>query len=737
MNKLTSGGDRLEVQEEVIDLRHYWRVLMQHKWNIVALSLVVSLLTTLIVFSMTPIYRSTTTVLIESQQAKVVSIEDVYGLNTTNKEYFQTQFEILKSRELIERVVQRLNLDTHPLFDPRQQDPGFNWRAWLPLGDSDEPPTEREILASVVKQFNDNLSIEPVRNTQLVKIHFESEDAALAPIVANTLAEVFIESYLEAKLEASRKAADWLANRLGGLREALQESEARLQAYRETAELVDVRGVQTVGAEELSQLTQRYVEAKRTRTEMENIYNQVKSLGANPSVEALMGIPSVLRHPLVQTLKEAQTTANRKVAELSERYGPKHPQMMAAVSESQQAMRDLQVQVQRVGAGIEADFRAARETENSFSEQLAATKNRMQDVNRKEFQLRDLERDVSTNRQLYDMFLTRAKEMGESDGLQAAMARVIDPAVQQNLPVKPKKKLIVLIAMLASGMVGVGLALLLDALDNTVRTPDDVDEKLKTPMLGFLPLVKSNKTEHAFEGFLLDGSSNFAEAVRTIRTGLMLSNLDEPHKITVVTSSVPNEGKSTVSLNLAAAIGQMEKVLLIDADMRRPTLAKTLGLPRATPGLSNLVAGTADLKDCVRRLPNSTVDVITAGVVPLNPLELLASKRFGQVLQKLSEHYDRILIDSAPTHAVSDAMVLSTYADALVYVVKADDTAAPLAAKGLSRLREVGANITGVVLNQVDVDKTARYGSYYSGYYQNYGYTSDVDEDEKGNKAVA
>lgn len=738
MNKLATGGDRLEIQEEVIDLRHYWRVLMQHKWNIAALSLVVSLLTTLVVFSMTPIYRSTTTVLIESAQAKVVSIEDVYGLNTTNKEYFQTQFEILKSRELAERVVHRLDLLTHPLFDPRQQEAGFNWRAWLPLGSSDkEPLSEREILAAVVKTFNDGLSIEPVRNTQLVKIHFESEDAALAAVMANTLADVFIESYLEAKLEASRKAADWLATRLGGLRETLQESESQLQQYRETAELVDVQGVQTVGAEELSQLTQRYVEAKRVRTEAENIYKQVQALGSSPSVEALMGIPSILRHPLVQTLKEAQTTANRKVAELSDRYGPKHPQMMAAVAESQQAMRDLQVQVQRVGTGIAADYQAALDTENSFSNQLGATKNRMQDVNRKEFQLRDLERDVNTNRQLYDMFLTRAKEMGESDGLQASMARVIDPAVQQNEPVKPKKKLIVLIAMLASGMVGVALALLLDALDNTVRTPDDVDEKLGTPMLGFLPLVKTNKTEHAFEGFLSDGGSNFAEAVRTIRTGLMLSNLDEPHKITVVTSSVPNEGKSTVSLNLAAAIGQMEKVLLIDADMRRPTLAKTLGLPRATPGLSNLVAGTADLKDCVRRLPNSTVDIITAGVVPMNPLELLASKRFGQVLQKLSEHYDRILIDSAPTHAVSDAMVLSTYADALVYVVKADDTAAPLAAKGLSRLREVGANITGVVLNQVDVDKTARYGSYYSGYYQNYGYTSDVDDDVKGSKAAA
>ncbi|GAB3108676.1 polysaccharide biosynthesis tyrosine autokinase [Aestuariicella hydrocarbonica] len=727
MKDLTSADQRPEFQEEVIDLRHYWRVLMQHKWNIAALSFVVTLLTVLVVFSMTPVFKASTTVLIESEQAKVLSIEDVYGLNTTNKEYFLTQFEILKSRDLAERVIRRLKLDTHPLFDPRQRESGFSLRALIPVDDDEAPLTEQEIFDDVFAQFNDALSIEPVRNTQLVKINFESADPKLAAAITNTLADVFIESYMEAKLSATRKAADWLGERLGDLRDTLQASEERLQDYRESAELVDVQGVQTMGAEELEQLTQRYVEARRNLTELQNIAEQVQSLGGSPTIDQLMAIPSVLRHPLVQSLKQSQAEAERKVAELSKRYGPKHPKMKAAMSESSQALGELKRQVQRVGSGLQADYRAAMQTERTFAAQLDDAKKRLQGINRKEFKLRELEREVQTNRQLYDMFMKRAKETDEAGGLQAAHARVIDPAVAPRLPVKPKKALIALLAMVASGMLGVMLAFLQDALNNTVRTPDDVDEKLRAPMLGFLPLVKSNKSEQAFEGFLSDGKSNFAEAIRTIRTGLMLSNLDEPHKITVITSSVPNEGKSTVSLNLAEAVGQMEKVLLIDADMRRPTLAKTIGLPRSAPGLSNLVAGTADFKDCVHKLPNSTVDVITAGVVPGNPLELLSSKRFAQVLQKLSERYDRILIDSAPTHAVSDAMVLSTYADALVYVVKADDTAAPLAAKGINRLKEVGATITGVVLNQVDVEKTSNYGSYYAGYYQGYGYTSEEE----------
>jgi succinoglycan biosynthesis transport protein ExoP len=444
---------------------------------------------------------------------------------------------------------------------------------------------------------------------------------------------------------------------------------------------------------------------------------------------------SVLEHPLVQTLKQEQAKADLRVAELSKRYGPGHPKMQSAKSELNTANQELSRQVSRVVSGIKADYKNAINTEKNLERQVAKLKGRLQGVNRKEFKLKEYEREVETNRHLYNLFLSRSKETDEAGGLESAHARVIDPAVITRVPIKPKKSLIVLLAVVVSGIVGVALAFLQDSLNNTVRTPDDVEGKLRAAMLGFLPLVKNNKSTNAFEGFISDSKGNFAEAIRTIRTGLMLSSLDEPHKITLITSSVPNEGKSTVSLNLAEAIGQMERVLLIDADMRRPTLAKTMGLPRSSLGLSNLVVGTATLKECVRSIEGSTVDVITSGVVPANPLELLSSKRFGGVLQKLGEHYDRIIIDSAPTHAVSDSLVLSSYADAVVYVVKADETPASLAVKGLQRLREVGAPITGVVLNKVDVDKNSRYGSYYAGYYQGYGYSSD-DEDESHQKQV-
>lgn len=726
MKDIQPFGYSPETQEEVVDLRHYWRVVMAHKWKIVSFSFVITLLAILVVFSMDPVYRATTTVLIESEQAKVLSIDDVYGLNTANKEYYLTQFEILKSRDLSERVVRRLKLDKIPLFDPRQQKEGFSLKSMIFGQEDKEELTDEQAFEIAVDKFRTGLSIVPVRNTQLVKITYESRNKKVAAAITNALAEEFIESHMEAKLDVTRKAASWLGERLGGLLVTLQKSEERLQNYRESAELVDIQGVQTMGAEELEQLTQRYVEAKRNLTEMGNIKDQVQSLGVDPSVEELMAVPSILRHPLVQSLKQSQAESERRVAELSKRYGPKHPKMKAAMSEAQQAMDELERQVQRVGSGIRADYRAAVQTEKSFSAQLESAKKRLQNINRKEFKLSELEREVDTNRQLYDMFMQRAKETDEAGGLQAAHARIVDPAVVPRLPVKPRKTLVAFLAMFVSGVFGVVLTLIKDAMNNTVRTPDDVDEKLSAPMLGFLPLIKSNKKDLVFDGFLADKKGRFAEAIRTIRTGLLLSNLDEPHKITVITSSVPNEGKSTVSLNLAVAVGQMEKVLLIEADMRRPTLGQAIGLARNAPGLSNLVAGAAEFEECIYKLPDTEVEIIPSGLIPSNPLELLSSKRFSELLHELSNRYDRIFIDSAPTHTVSDAMVLSTYANALIYVVKADDTTADLAAKGIQRLRSVGAPITGVVLNKVDLDSGGGYRAYYGDYYHEY-YQADIE----------
>ncbi len=727
------------LDDDEIDLRHYWRVIHSQRWNIVSLAVVISVVAALVVLAMRPVYQSSATLMIESQQANILSIEEVYGVGTANKEYFLTQFEILKSRELAQKVVENLDIRHHPDFDPDQQEPmfGVDWRSWLPIELDLEPASEDDIVAGVVDKFIASLSVSPVRNTQLVKVSFESYDPKLAAAVVNDLASVYIDSHLDAKLEATQKAATWLGERLEGLRVNLEEAEIKLQAYREQEELVDVSGVRTLVSRELDEVTQALVEARGRRAEAESVFTEVRAL-SDQSPETLASVPAVLAHSLIQRLKEEEAEAERDVAELSKRYGPLHPKMIAAQSKLRAAVDNINKQVVRVVSGVQKDFQVASRSERALEAQLAKVKEQVRDINRKEFKLRELQRDVQTNRQLYDMFFTRIKETDEASGMEAAHARVVDQGIVPRKPVKPRKTLSVVLAFMSALVMGVLLAFLKDALDNTLKTPADVDERLHVPMLGALPKV-SGVTKGSPLLPMVDGSQKvFAESVRTIRTGLLLSGIDTTHHITVVTSSVPGEGKSTLSLNLAAALGQMEKTLIIDADMRRPTMAKMCELPPNTPGLSNYIAGTEELSSCVHRIEKLGVDVLPAGVIPTNPLELLSSRKFVETLEKLKQHYERIIIDSAPTQAVSDALVLASYADALVYVVKADATPYTVARHGIDRLRHSNAPMTGVVLNQFDASKGQRYGGdyyQYGGYYDYYGYSqtdTDVGEGEGG-----
>ena len=292
-------------------------------------------------------------------------------------------------------------------------------------------------------------------------------------------------------------------------------------------------------------------------------------------------------------------------------------------------------------------------------------------------------------------------------------------------PVKPRKTLILLLAMILAGAVGVLLAFARDMLDNTIKSAGEIEAKLNQAVIGVLPRVeRAGDDSLAISEAVLDRKEKtFAEAVKTARTGVMLSGIDTPLKRLVVTSSIPSEGKTTTSMNLAFAFGQMEKVVLLDADMRRPSIAGNCGLTNRSPGLSNIIAGTEDLDTCT--YPYQGIDVIPAGIVPPNPLELLSSERFGELLKVLADKYDRVIIDSAPTQAVSDSLVLSSHVDGVIYVVKSDATPTEVAESGLNRLLRVNANVLGVVLNQFDASHAAKYGGYGKGYYDYYGYGSD------------
>jgi len=717
-------------EEEALDLIAYWRVLQRRKWGILGLAVFLTLLVTVVVYMMTPIYSSTVTLLIEQNKAKLLSIDEIYSGVSSDQSHYQTQVELLQSNALMEGVVDRLKLTAHPLFDPRAQHSVLK-ELFASMGMGAAAVSEQEIRKHVVAALADRVSVEGSKKSQLIKVSVSSSDPQLAATIANAIADVYIEADMEARYKRTQKATDWMNSHLTSLKTKLEQSERALQVYREQHNLIDTKDLSLSGAAgQLEVMLKSLVEARMARAQARSNLDQVTRARGNE-----ISMPVVQRNPLVANLMGTVSDQERKVSELSNRYGNQHPKLIQAQAELKQAKRNLQIQVGDVVNGLEREYEVARANESALAGAVAETKQGIQGTNRKEFELTTLERDVKSNRDLYDMFMGRLKETSTASDLQSVVARVVDPAIVSDVPVKPKKRMIVILAFVLSLMLGVAVAFLLEHLDNSVRSAEDAERKLGLPMLGAIPLVELAAGQAAGLQYRDAPKSLFAESIKTIRTGILLSGIDHPKKTLVVTSSVPGEGKSTVAIDLALAHAQTKRVLLIDADMRRPSIAKVLGLDNTHPGLSMLVLGMEELENCVYKIEGSTLDVLTAGSIPPNPLELLLSERFKELLTELGEKYDTIIIDSPPVQLVSDAVVLASMATGVVFVLKADATPFQLARRAIRTLQRGGASIFGVVLNQANF----RNEEYYAGYggYGKYNYHSYYGEDvENADKAA-
>ncbi|MGZ5033983.1 MAG: GumC family protein [Usitatibacter sp.] len=723
------AGDFRQKPDETIDFLEYWRAISKRRWSILGLTILVGILAYLVVSNMRPVYRGVNTMLIEQGKNKVVSIDEVYNQGMIQREYYQTQVEILKSEELARKVVRKLNLASHPDFDPRQGEHGMMGRLFGTGAPVEATDKQAEDVA--IQRLKAGLQVQLVRNSQLVQVVFSSFDRELAAKVPNTVADTYIESDLEARMAMTQKASEWLRERMAELKTKVDSSEKALQDYRERERIVDTKGLALSGAgRQLEELTKSLVEARQKRAEAESAYALVQQIKAGRAQANYDSVPVVLRNPTVQAMKSTEAEAERRLSDAAKRYGPEHPRMIQAKAELEAAKENTRKQIDIVVAGLSKEYEQARANESAVERALGQSKADIQGINRKEFQLGVLERDALQNRNLYDMFVNRLKETNATGDLQSTIARVIDPANVPGGAFSPNRNRIVGTAMAATLLIAAILALLLDRLTNTLNSTSEVESRLGVPALGVLQKIKGfvKKGFVSELAFFNDTQSTFAEAVRTVRTSVLMSSLDEPHKVVVITSSVPEEGKTTLSFNLACALGQVKKVLLVDGDLRRPKIGKLVGRDPRAPGLADLVAGQAQVSQCVFFDERAGIHILSAGTVPPNPLELLSSRRFEDVVTKLKEAFDIVLIDSAPLQLVSDAQVLSQFASSVIYVVKADSTPYQVAQNGLKKLRRVNAFILGVVLNQLDIEKAEKYYGEYSGYksyrgYKRNGYT--------------
>ncbi|MBL4775775.1 MAG: polysaccharide biosynthesis tyrosine autokinase [Mariprofundus sp.] len=635
-----------------IDYLHYWHVVRRRLWMILALSVAVTGLTVIVVGNMKPIYSSIAVITLEHSKDKSTPITSIYDIDyrAGKSEMTGSEIEFLKSSRLLSQVVDELQLDQSPLYNPylvRQEKSEGTVADLMSMFKQEQVDvTPAQIKASIIKQLKASLTVTAKTGTRVLHIKFEANHAEMAANLANALVAIYIQDNISYRQGETDRATAWMGERADTLKQKLDAAQHKLQLFIEQEKLVDVGGVAGLIQVELTALTNRAAESRL------------------------------------------------KLADLNRKYGSKHPKIISS-----------RMELSRAEAA------------------LIEKKKEIRVIGRKQVQLKALQQKVDSANDLHEKFFVRLNEANEVSTRTRANARIIELAVPHYLPIKPNKSLIINAAFVISLLFGVALVLLLDILDSTIRSIEHVERRLGLSLLGILPRIDL-KGKALLDVILDDSRQMFNESMRTIRTGIMLSALDNPHKVLLVTSSIPGEGKSTVSANLAINLGKMEKVLLMDCDFRRPSIAKAFGLSTSAPGLSELVAGTMKFKDCIHQSEKYGIDIFTAGTIPPNPLELLASERFEKLLTVLEKHYDRIIVDSPPVHAVSDSLVLSKYAKGMLFVVKSDGTSQRIIKPCIKRLHEANAPIIGVVLNQVDVEKKGAYGYGYGGYYDQYGYSA-------------
>lgn len=714
------------------DLLRNWKAIYRRKWAILFIVALVGILAAMYAYRLPPVYRSSATVMVQESRKKVVSNEDLYDATMgTSRDYYATQFEVMKSRDFAERLVRVLNLTAHPELDPRI--PRAPWYADLLLDPVQAPAWVPEALVHrkkellkiseddardiVIARVMSKLSFQPVRNTQIIRIGFESGDPMLAERVPNTLAYIYIVSDLEARSESTRQAMSFITAQSESLRKKLNESEKALQDFREQQRIVVAKGATlSTAVRKIDDMSSALAEARKKRTEAETVYRAVTAAQQANSSGGLESLTAVQSQPVLIRLKEVEIEAQRRVQEFAQRYGSEHPRMISAQTDLKAAQENVRRQLASVIQTLQKDLEVAKGNEASIEQSLNAARSDAQAFNRVEFPLQRLEREAENDRQIYNQFMTRYRDIKAGD-MQSPIARIVDYAITPKAPFGPDKRKIVGVPMLIALLIAAGLALLLERLDNTVKTGNDVEEKLDARVVGVLQRTKV-KTGAILERILLeDNRSTFSEAVRTIRSDVTLSSIDAKQKTILLTSAVPDEGKTTVACNLALSFAQVKKTLLIEADMRRPKLARILCPAGGGAGLSDLIADEVGFEQCIHKVADSELYLLPTGRLPIAPLELLASNRFAELMESLKKEYEAIIIDTPPVHLFSDALILSKFATTVLFVVKADATPHPMSRNCLVRLNRANAPVLGVVLNQLDLDKVESYYRSYGHYY--------------------
>ena len=729
-------------KQNEIDLMDYWQIVLKRKWVVVTFAGSLFLFTGVFSFLATPQFKSTVTLLIDDASSRMLSIDESFSYRSPgfrDLRFFNTQLRLIKSKSLAEQVVKKMNLLSRSEFGAGEKKKSFLVSLksfitlkWLSSGEKKDnenirsryPLNPHSEVAGIVQ---DNITVDSIRDTKLVEVSYTSSDATLSADIVNTLAEEFINFSVQKRYEKTQEASNFLSEQIASLREDLASKEREIQKYGEEKKLVFLNDQESSAIAAFSELNQAYTIARIERIRAEANYRELKDIDVD-------SLPEFVNNPTIQELKTEYARLKSDYKEKIKLYKPDYPDMVQLKARIDSVKDEIRKSVDALGS----DYRASLKREQNFLNNLNRQRAEVSQMKSDAIRYNSLNIEIENIQNTLSSLISKQRDtlissrIGE---LKASNITIIDRGEVSDNPVSPKKKLNLILALLFGVFGGGGLCFLLEYLDNTIKGPEDVERLSRLPSLGavsYLPLEGFKKGNsytnqkpspeeslpevNKIELINHTHPKNFiAEDYRTIRTSLLLSYADSPPKTIVFTSAMPKEGKSSTAANMAVAFAQLEKkVLLIDADLRRPRLHHIFKVNN-NKGLSGILAGKLKLDDSISITSIDNIWLLCSGLIPPHPAELLNSKNMNVLMEEVKNDFDIVLIDSPPVLAVVDSAIVSTSADAVVFVIQVGKTTNKTYVAALEELNRVKANIAGVVFNEVKVGMGGyNYMSYYN-----------------------
>lgn len=725
--------DMLPREPHLLD---YLMILRKHQWLVLFFLLAVVTIVSIATFRMQPVYEATARVEIGKESMNIglpFQGTDSYDVYMDSENNIETQAKILQSETLALQTILSSGLASQPEFGGQPGNPGKPLLTPGSVANQQRPPA--------LGAFLGRLRVKRVPNSRLLDVTFESTDPNLAARVVNAHVENYIDQNLRSRYEATTAASNFLAGQLNSLKSKVERSEDARIAYERQHKIWTIDEKQNITTQKLAELNKELTEAQGERMRKEALYQLVRT----GNVDA---IPGIHESSILPELEKKRAEASVQYAEVLNQYGPNFPKVTRLQAQIKEMDQSIAHEKTSIANRVEAEYRAARQRELLLSGALDRQKTETNEMAESLVQYNILKRDAEANKQLYEGLLQKLKEASISAGLRSSNIRVVDPAMVPSSPSRPQRSRNIMLAFLVGLVGGVGLALLREYLDNTVKTPDDVEMLARLPSLAVVPafatldgrsrtkLLKSSSSDGTDVRVELVShsmpQSQVSEAFRALRTALLLSQAEHPPQVILLTSALPREGKTTAAVNLAVTLAQLgDRTLLVDADLRKPGIGRALSLTDGKyAGLTSYLAGVSSLELVTVPHPAITnLAAIPTGPIPPNPADLLSSRRLAEAIAVLRREYKFIVIDSPPVMAATDPVILSVLADGVLLVVRSGETPKDAFTRARDLLTGVKCRFLGVVLNAVDSNSPDYYYSYR---YYPYAYGK-----EKGKKSKA